>query len=74
MKPKVARIAAHIQVAIAIGTVPAAIGVFIVTAPFDLPIAAISAFGVLIAAGGVSSLGIPIVGLVASKMLISRDE
>ena len=74
MKPQVARIAARFQVAIAAGTIPVALVVGLASIPFGWEIGAGAAIGVAVAAGFLSSLFIPIAGLVISWCWFGGSE
>ena len=66
MKPGIARVAAYVQVAIAAGAAPTAVVAFLIALPFGWEMSAISSISVLIAAGGLSSLLIPLAGILIS--------
>ncbi len=74
MKPKVARIAARFQVAIAAGTLPVAVVAGLASIPFGWEIGAGVAIGVVAVGGGLSSLFIPIAGLVISWCWFGGSE
>ena len=74
MKPKVAHIAARIQIVILMGTVPFAVLVALSALPFGLTNAVYTLFGTMIFAIGVSSVGIPIFGIVISKIWLGDAE
>ena len=74
MKPKVAHIAARIQIAILMGTVPFAVLVALIALPFGLMNAVYALFGTVIFAIGLSSIGIPIFGIVISNLWLGDAE
>ena len=66
MTPRIARICAHIQVLLAISTFPLSLLSFLAGIPFGWETAAISGVSALVCAGGLSALGIPVIGLIIS--------
>ncbi len=68
MTPPVARFAARVQVGIAVGTLPAAIGTGVLIAPFDWQTAFFVAIYIMVSAIFLSALFVPIAGLVVSWM------
>ena len=74
MKPRIARIAARIQVAIAFGTLPLAILAAAIAAPFDPTNAAFAGISVVVLSIALSSVGIPIIGLVISHLWLSDGD
>ena len=66
MTPRIARICARFQVLLAVGTFPLALLCFLVSIPFGWQIAPIVGVSTLICAGGLSALGIPVIGLIIS--------
>lgn len=66
MTPSVARVCARVQVLLAVGTFPLALLSFLVSIPFGWETAPIVGVSTLICAGGLSALGIPVIGLVIS--------
>ena len=68
MPPGVARVAARVQLVIAVGTIPAAIIGGLVAAPFGWEYAGYTAIGIFVAAIGTSTVGIPIADAVISQM------
>ena len=71
MTPPVARVAAHIQVGIAFGTVPVAVVAGGLIAPVDVASSVTSAFILQLF---LSSIFIPIAGLVISRMGFGKGE
>ena len=66
MKPRIARVCAYIQVLFAVSTFPLSLLAFLVGIPFGWETAAISGVSSLVCAGGLSALGVPVIGLVIS--------
>ena len=74
MSPSVARVCARVQVLLAIGTFPLALLSFLVSIPFGWEIAPIVGVSTLVCAGGLSALGIPVIGLVVSWAWPERNS
>lgn len=66
MTPRIARICAHIQVALAVGTLPVAVLAFFFGIPFGWETAGIAGISTLGIGAGISALGVPIFGIVVS--------
>ena len=67
MTPGIARAASRVQIAIILGAVPAALVAGVCAIPFGWSVAPIAAFSVFIIAIGMSTLGIPIAGVIISQ-------